>query len=135
MSDILKISYKIFLEAEDISQSRIASSTAFVKNAVKNHKNPYINRADFDDESDMDDFVLRLYADETIEEKECANREAAEGFIDNLAELLDEIAHLHSFLDMEGSFSVAYEGETLSYAFTSERGEGVCSFQEINTTE
>lgn len=135
MSDKLKINYKIFLEAEDVSQSRIASSTSFVKNAVKNHKNPYINRADFDDESDMDDFALRLYADETVEEEDCANRDAAEGFIDNLVELLDEIAHLHSFLDMEGSFSIEYEGEALAYRFTSESGEGICNFHEISTTE
>lgn len=130
MSDTLKISYKIFLEAEDISQSRIASSTSFVKNAVKNHKNPYINCAQFDDESDMDDFVLRLYADETIEEEDCTNRDAAEGFIDNFVELLDEIAHLHSFLDMEGSFSIEYEVEALSYTFASESGAAVCDFEE-----
>lgn len=130
MSDKLKITYKIFLEAEDVSQSRIASCTAFVKKAFKNHKNPYINRAEFDDESDMEEFALRLYADETIKEEECANREAAEGFVDNFAELLDEIAHLHSFLDMEGAFAITYEGEALSYTFSSERGYGTCSFQE-----
>lgn len=135
MSDTLKITYKIFLEAEDVSQSRIASSTSYVKNALKNHKNPYINLAQPDDESDMEDFILRFYVDETIEETDCQNQDAAEGFIDNLVELLDEIAHQHSFLDMEGSFSISYEGESLSYSFSSESGSGVCDFQEMNATE
>lgn len=40
----LKLSYKIFMEAEDISQSRIISGTSFVKNRLENQKNPYISR-------------------------------------------------------------------------------------------
>lgn len=135
MADLLKIQYKIFLEAEDVSQSRIASCTSFVTNAIKNHKNPYIHCAEFDDESDMDDFALRLYTEATIEEAQASNPEAAEGFLDNMAELLDEIAHLHSFLDMEGSFSIEYEGEALSYDFESESGMAVCNYTEKNTTE
>ena len=62
----LKISYKIYLEAEDVSQSRIQSCTSFVDEIVKNHANPYIARAEVTNENDMDDFIVRLYADEEI---------------------------------------------------------------------
>lgn len=135
MAEELKISYQIFLEAEDVSCSRIASCTSFAKNIIANHKNPYINVASFDDESDMDDFALRFYVDETIEEAECKNHEAAEGFADNLIELLDEIAHMHSFLDMEGKFTIAYEGEILAYTFASESGSSMVEFWENKDTE
>ena len=64
----LKISYKIYLEAEDISQSRIQSCTSFVNEIIKNHTNSYLNRAKITDECDMEDFVLRLYAEEEINE-------------------------------------------------------------------
>ena len=135
MSDPMKMNYKIFLEAEDVSQSRILSCASYMKNILANHKNPYISRAVLDDESDMDDFVLRLFVEETIEEETCANQEMAEGFIDDMAELVTEIAQAHSFLDMEGSFSIAYEGEALAYAFTSASGDDGCDFQLMEITE
>lgn len=135
MADPMKMNYKIFLEAEDVSQSRILSCASYMKNMLANHKNPYISRAILDDESDMDDFVLRLFVEETIEEETCANQEMAEGFIDDMAELVTEIAQAHSFLDMEGSFSIAYEGESLAYAFTSASGDDGCDFQLMETTE
>lgn len=135
MADPMKMNYKIFLEAEDVSQSRILSCASYMKNILANHKNPYISRAILDDESDMDDFVLRLFVEETIEEETCANQEMAEGFIDDMAELVTEIAQAHSFLDMEGSFSIAYEGESLAYAFTSASGDDGCDFQLMETTE
>lgn len=131
----MKMNYKIFLEAEDVSQSRILSCASYMKNMLANHKNPYISRAILDDESDMDDFVLRLFVEETIEEETCANQEMAEGFIDDMAELVTEIAQAHSFLDMEGSFSIAYEGEALAYAFTSASGDDGCDFQLMEITE
>lgn len=135
MADPMKMNYKIFLEAEDVSQSRILSCASYMKNILANHKNPYIGRAVLDDESDMDDFVLRLFVEETIEEETCANQEMAEGFIDDMAELVTEIAQAHSFLDMEGSFSIAYEGEALAYAFTSASGDDGCDFQLMEITE
>lgn len=135
MADPMKMNYKIFLEAEDVSQSRILSCASYMKNILANHKNPYISRAILDDESDMDDFVLRLFVEETIEEETCANQEMAEGFIDDMAELVTEIAQAHSFLDMEGSFSIAYEGEALAYAFTSASGDDGCDFQLMEITE
>lgn len=135
MADSMNLNYKIFLEAEDVSQSRILSCASYFKNILANHKNPYINRAVVDDESDMDDFVLRLFVEESIEEETCASQEMAEGFIDDMAELVTEIAQVHSFLDMEGSFSIAYEGESLAYAFTSTSGDDGCDFQQIDTTE
>lgn len=135
MSDLMKLNYKIFLEAEDVSQTRILSCASYMKNMLANHKNPYISRAVLDDESDMDDFVLRLFVEESVEEETCANQEMAEGFIDDMAELVTEIAQAHSFLDMEGSFSIAYEGESLAYAYTSTSGDDGCDFQLMETTE
>lgn len=135
MSDPMKLNYKIFLEAEDVSQSRILSCASYMKNMLANHKNSYISRAVLDDESDMDDFVLRLFVEESVEEETCASQEMAEGFVDDMAELVTEIAQAHSFLDMEGSFSIAYEGESLAYAFTSTSGDDGCDFQLMETTE
>lgn len=135
MADSMKLNYKIFLEAEDVSQSRILSCASYFKNILANHRNPYINCAVVDDESDMDDFVLRLFVEESIEEAVCTSQEMAEGFIDDMAELVTEIAQAHSFLDMEGSFAIAYEGESLAYAFTSGSGDDGCDFQQIDTTE
>lgn len=135
MSDPMKINYKIFLEAEDVSQSRIMSCASYVKNILANHRNPYISRAVVDDESDMDDFVIRLFVEETIEEENCMSQEMAEAFIDDMAELVTEMAQAHSFLDMEGSFFIAYEGETLAYAYTSMSGDDGCDFQLMEDTE
>lgn len=131
MSNPLKISYKIFLEAEDVSQSRILSCASYFKNLLSDCKNPYISRAVIDDESDMDDFILRLFVEESIEEEICASQEMAEGFIDDMAELVTEIAQAQSFLDMEGSFSISYEGESLAYGFTSTSGDAGCDFEEM----
>ena len=126
----LKIKYKLYLEAEDVSQSRILSSASYLENVLHNHANPYIKCAQIDNESDLDEFELRLYVDETIEEKYCANADAAEAFLDEFADVLSEIAHIHSFMDMEGSFSVSFEGEHIAYDFRSEPGDGMCDFIE-----
>lgn len=124
------ICYKIYLEAEDVAQSRILSSASYLKNVLCRHKNPYINRAEIDNESDLDDFVLRLYAEESIDE-ECENADAAEAFLDEFAEILSELAHAHSFMDMEGSFSISFEGEQIAYRFCSKPGQGTCTFTEV----
>lgn len=127
----LVIDYKLFFEADDIAQTRILSSESYIKKSLSAHKNPYIAKAKGDSESDLDEFILRLYYDEHIEEEECENADAAEGFLDELAELLAEIARMQSYLDMEGSFSISYEGEQIAYRFVSEAGNANCSFEEI----
>lgn len=131
MADSVKITYKIFLEAEDVSQTRILSCASYMKNVLAKNKNSYISRAVLDDESDMDDFVLRLYVDEEIEEENCSNAEMAESFAFDMAEFLTETAEAHSFLDMEGSFSVSRGGENASYEFISGAGDDGCDFKEV----
>lgn len=135
MADPVKLSYKIFLEAEDVSRSRIASYAANMKHMLRNHRNPYINCAVVDDESDLDDYVLRLFVDETVEEDVCTSTEMAEAFVDDMAELVAELAESNSFLDMEGSFSISYRGETLAYAYTSASGDAGCDFRLMEDTE
>jgi len=127
----LVIDYKLFFEADDVAQTRILSSESYIKKSLKAHKNPYIANAKPDSETDLDEFLLRLYYAEHIEEEECQNVDAAEGFLDELAELLTEIARMQSYLDMEGSFSISFEGETFAYRFVSEAGSTHCSFEEI----
>lgn len=119
----LVIDYKLFFEADDIAQTRILSSESYIKKSISAHKNPYIAKANPDSESDLDEFLLRLYYTEHIEEEECADVNAAEGFLDELAELLTEIARMQSYLDMEGSFSISFAGEQIAYRFISEAGD------------
>ncbi|MCF2641748.1 hypothetical protein I6E50_04930 [Roseburia hominis] len=126
----LEITYNIYLEAEDISQSRIMSAASYVKELVNNHNNSYLNRAEFDDESNLDDFSFRLFAKETITEETCKNTEDAKAFIDDIVDLLFDIAHMHSFLNMEGDFSILYNGERKQYTFCSESGDSLCDFNE-----
>ncbi len=121
---------KIFLEAEDVSQSRIKSSFSSVNAMLKQSPNPYLKEMEFEDESDLDEFVLRLYLQKDGTEDKCTDAEAARGFLDDAAELLDEIAHIHSFLDMEGSIKAGYKGEQEAYTFTSESGSAFCEFDE-----
>lgn len=127
----LVIDYKLFFEADDIAQTRILSSESYIKKSLSAHKNPYIARACADSESDLDEFMLRLYYAEHIEEEDCGNVDAAEGFLDELAELLAEIARMQSYLDMEGSFSISFAGEQIAYRFVSEAGDTGCSFEEV----
>lgn len=132
MSDNMQIEYKIFLEAEDVAQSRILSCASYFRNILAEHTNPYISRAVVDDESDMDDFVLRLFVDERIGGEDCADQKMAERFADDMAELVTEIAQAHSFLDMEGSFSIRCVGISSAYAFASAGGDAGCDFQELD---
>lgn len=124
----LKINYKVFLEAEDVSQSRILSTASYVRNLFQKCGNCYFNQACVDDESDMDEFALRLYVDETIEENVCRSPEDAEEFAEDMRFFLDTMALANSFLDMEGSFTVEYEGKIQSCAFHSASGEDSCVF-------
>ena len=126
----LVIDYKLFFEADDIAQTRILSSESYIAKSLSAHKNPYIARAKADRESDLDEFLLRLYYDEHIEEAECADVDAAEGFLDELAELLTEIARMQSYLDMEGSFSISFAGEQIAYRFASEAGDTRVQFTQ-----
>ncbi len=135
MTEKLEIRYKLFFEAEDVSQSRIMESTSYITGLLKEHQNPYIKRADLDDESDLEEFALRLYVNEQIAEADCENVEAAENFVDDMAELVSEIAAAHSYLDMEGSFSVSLGEDALSYRFSSTAGDDGCDFAEGETTE
>lgn len=126
----LVIDYKLFFEADDVAQTRILSSESYIKKSLSAHRNPYIACAKGDSETDLDEFLLRLYYNEHIEE-ECRDADAAEGFLDELAELLAEIARMQSYLDMEGSFSISFEGEEIAYRFVSEAGDTNVSFTMI----
>ena len=84
----VKITYHIYLEAEDVSQSRILSSTSYVKNLFKNCGNHYFQGVDFDDESDLDDFTLRLFVEQEILEEECSVEADAKDFPADMASAL-----------------------------------------------
>lgn len=75
-----------------------------------------------------------LFVEEEIEEKECTNPAMAESFIEDMAELVTGIAEAHSFLDLEGSFSVTWKGTTSAYAFVSPGGDDGCDFQELGVS-
>ncbi|MBR5127912.1 MAG: hypothetical protein IKU69_05740 [Roseburia sp.] len=126
----LVINYKLFFEADDVAQTRILSSESYIKKSIAMHKNPYIKQAKPDSETDLDEFLLRLYYEEHIEEEECADVDGAEGFLDELAALLTEIARMQSYLDMEGSFSISFAGEQIGYHFASEAGDTRVVFTE-----
>ena len=78
----------------------------------------------------MDDFTLRLYVEETIEEETCQNTEDAKSFLGDMAEFVDAIAMAQSYLDMEGSFSISYGDVEENYSFMSEAGKDYCDFGE-----
>lgn len=130
MTEPLSICYKIYMEAEDIGQSRIHSSIAFVKNQFAGSRSAYLQTAAFDDESDLDAFALRFYVENEIHEEACTSLEDAQSFVLDVAQVLDEIAAAHSFLDMEGEFSWSFAGEEKKYTFRSESGWDYCDFTE-----
>lgn len=126
----LEISYKIYLEADDISQSRIHSSIAFVKNRIQNCSSIYFKNASYDDESDLDAFSLRFYIENEIKEEKCSSPEDAESFVLDMAKLLDDLTAVHSYMDIEGSFSWKYKDEEKTYGFRSESGMDYCDFTD-----
>ena len=66
---------------------------------------------------------------EKVEEEACSSPECAEGFLENIAEFLDAIAAAHSYLDMEGSFSISYHGVEDTFRFRSEAGSDLCDIE------
>lgn len=127
----LEISYKIYMEADDISQSRIYSSIAFVKNRMENSRSVYLKHAAFDDESDLDAFTLRFYVENEFSEEECVSFEDAQSFVLDMAQLLDDVAAAHSYMELEGSFSWKLNDEKKAYSFRSESGLDYCDFEEV----
>ena len=127
----LNIKYSIYLEAEDIAWSRISSSITFVKNLLDRCSSVYFKNASFDDESDLDESVLRFYIENEFHEDQCSRQEDAKSFVPDMAEFLDAVAVANSFMDMEGSFSWEYDGEKKYYQFHSESGDDFCDFEEV----
>lgn len=126
----LSITYKIYIEADDVSASRIKSSTAFMRRLLEGSDNRYLKQADIDDESDLDEFVLRFYVENSIHEDVCTSEDDAESFVFDIAELLDKAASAQSYMDMEGSFSWEYDGKQKKYRFHSESGQDDCEIVE-----
>lgn len=122
----LKITYKIYLESDDINQSRILSTTSFMKNLFENCQNSYFKNVTIDDESDLEDFSLRFYVEQEVNEEECTAPKDAETFIPDMMEFLDMAAQAQSYVDMEGSFAIEYQGKKESYRFVSEGGQDYC---------
>ena len=126
----LSIIYKIYLEADDISASRIKSCTAFMRRLLEGSRNSYLKHADIDDESDLDEFTMRFYIENSIHEDVCVSTDDAESFVLDMAELLDKAASAQSYMDMEGSFSWEYDGRQKKYRFRSESGQDYCEIVE-----
>lgn len=126
----IKFNCKIYLEAEDVSQSRILSTTSAVKNVLKNSNNPYISAMKVEDENDMEDFILRIYVSAEVEEI-CEDIQNAEMLAPQLAELLTDFTQAHSYLDMEGSLSVECKELKESYHIVSRGGDAFCDFEPI----
>ena len=126
----VQINYKLYFDAEDIGQTRILSSESYLKKSIAMHKNPYIAAGKAESDSNLDEFYLQLYVEGAIEEAECTDVDAAEGFLDEMAELLTEFARMQSYIEMEGDFSISFAGESIAYHFVSEAGDCNCSFTE-----
>lgn len=130
MGNTLKLEYKIYMEAEDIKQSRINSTVSFVRNLFENCQSTYFKNVTLDNESDMEDFILRLYVEHKVEEKECSSVEDAKSFVPDMVEFLDKIAQAQAYADLEGSFSWEYGDEKKNYHFISEGNQDFCDFTE-----
>lgn len=130
MKNQVTIHCQIYMEAEDIKQSRIQSTASYVQNLFLNCSNTYFHKMELDNESDMEDFTIRLYIDHRLVEEECSSPEDAKSFLCDMMECLDQIALSQSYLDMEGKFSIEYQGEKKEIQFTSEMNEGMCDFVE-----
>lgn len=126
----VRFEYKIYLEADDISQSRILSTTSFVEKSFKNSGNSFLEKVNVTNENDLDEFMLRVYLNDCLEEETDEEKEV-DMIAPLLAEILSEIAQVQSYVDMEGSFCVSYNGRTESYEFASESGNAYCDFKEI----
>ena len=130
LQDQVKIKYQISLEAEDITQTRIISTTSFVKNLLKNCQSTYIQTASVDDESDLEEFVIRLYVEADIHEDKCSNAEDAIFFIADMHEVLNRLASAHNYLTMDGSFSIQYGDIDRSFQVSKVSGLYECEITE-----
>ena len=126
----IKFNCKIYLEAEDVAQTRIISTTSAVKHVFKNNKNPYISAMQVEEDNDMEDFILRICASAEMTET-CEEFADAEMLAPQLAEMLNDLAQAHSYLDMEGSLTVECGDLKESYHIVSERGEDFCDFEPV----
>lgn len=126
MANQLKITYKVFLEAEDVKETKILSCRNFVQNFFNNCGNAYFKNVEIDDESDLEEFMLRLYIDRTIEEETCSSPEDAQSFLSNMAEFLDKLAEAQPFLEMDGEFSINYQDVCETYRFVSNAYDDFC---------
>ncbi|MBO5372001.1 MAG: hypothetical protein J6A75_04675 [Lachnospiraceae bacterium] len=126
----IKFNGKIYLEAEDVAQTRILSTTSAVEAVFKNSKNPYISAMKVEADNDMEDFILRICICAEIEEI-CENDQNVEMLAPQLAELLTDLAQAHSYLEMEGRFSVECGELKEAYRIISEGGDDLCDFEPI----
>ena len=125
----LSATYQIYLEAEDVSFSRIQSSVASMKNLLANCSNSYLRQSSVEDESEPGEYVLRCCIWGDIHEEVCALPEDAGGLAFDLAEALETIAEACSYMEMEGSLSWQYGEERKNYKFRSESGQDYCDIQ------
>lgn len=128
-ANTLKVKYHIYMEAEDISQTRILSAASYIKEKLESYSSSFIKEAQIADESDLDDFILRLYIN-VSEEVENAAEEAADVFVDEFLDLIEEIAHVQSFMEMEGSCLAEVAEQKEEFTFTSEAGTGHCEYSK-----
>lgn len=126
------LSYQICLEAEDVSVSRIQSSVAFIKNLLAGSGNYYLKNAKAEDESSLDEYVLRIYLQDKIQQTECIQQEDAKSFAFDLAQLLEDVAGAHSYLAIEGRLSWKYGADSKSYRFCSESGMDYCDICDLS---
>ena len=125
----LSATYKIYLEAEDVSFSRIQSSVTFVKNLLAGSSNSYLRQSVIEDESEPGEYTLRCSIAGDIREAECTSQEDAGGLAFDLAQSLETIAGANSYMEMEGSLSWQYGTERKNYKFRSESGQDYCDIQ------
>ena len=118
---------QVSMEAEDVSQSRILSTTSYVKNRLQQAAAECIRQLQTEDTSDLEEFAVRIYLGDTVTcEMEA---EDAEMIAPEFAEVLMDIAEFHSYLELEGTLSVTCAGETESYRIYSVGGDGYCSLE------
>lgn len=126
----IKFNCKIYLEAEDVAQTRILSTTSAVKAVFNNSKNPYISAMVVEADNNMEDFILRICISAEVEEV-CKDEANAQMLAPHLAELLLDLVQAHSYLEIKGDISVACGELEEAYRITSEGGDSFCDFEPI----
>lgn len=130
MEEALNISYHIYLEADDIAQSRIAKTIQYTKNLFDNCNNVYFKNEIVEDESDFEDFMLRLYVQNEVSETAVTNQSDAKSFVEDMMIFLQMIAQAQSYAHLEGDFSVQLGNETKSFRFVSEEASDTVTYEE-----